>query len=103
MKLWVAKRRIQYFKTKRCRFCGSTKTLELDHINPIEKESHRIWTWSKERQKEELKKCRVLCHKCHKERHRRPLQHGTEYVYCNYACRCNKCKEAHSLHLKKYR
>jgi len=45
--------------------CGSWKKLELDHIDPKTKESHKIWSWSEERRNKELKKCQVLCYDCH--------------------------------------
>lgn len=65
---WVANRRKEYFKDKKCAKCGSTKDLQLDHINPETKITNRIWSWSKNRREEELKKCQVLCKKCHKEK-----------------------------------
>lgn len=51
-----------------CKKCGSTENLELDHINPEEKVSHSVWSWTPRRRELELKKCRVLCRKCHREK-----------------------------------
>jgi 5-methylcytosine-specific restriction endonuclease McrA len=65
---WFANRRKEYFKDKKCVICGSTKDLQLDHINPETKEHHNIWSWSEERRNEELKKCQVLCKKCHRDK-----------------------------------
>jgi 5-methylcytosine-specific restriction endonuclease McrA len=65
---WMANRRKEYFKDKKCVKCGSTEYLELDHINPETKETHAIWSWSEERRTKELKKCQVLCEKCHLEK-----------------------------------
>ena len=65
---WLHTRRDGFFFDKPCEKCGSTVCLELDHINPDEKKSHRIWSWSEERRNEELKKCQILCHWCHKEK-----------------------------------
>lgn len=48
-----------------CRKCGSSKRLEVDHIDPMTKVSHRIWTWTEERRNVELAKCQVLCRRCH--------------------------------------
>lgn len=65
---WVAKRREDYFADKNCEECGSTERLELDHKDPKQKVTHRIWSWSRERREAELKKCQILCEGCHKEK-----------------------------------
>lgn len=62
---WIAARRAAFFKGKRCCICGSRTRLELDHKDPGTKVSHSIWSWSEKRRHEELKKCQVLCHRCH--------------------------------------
>ena len=51
-----------------CVLCGSNEELQLDHIDPQTKISHRIFTWSEERRLKELAKCRVLCWRCHKKK-----------------------------------
>ena len=48
-----------------CAVCKSEKELEVDHVDPNQKVSHRIWSWTKERRGKELEKCQVLCHVCH--------------------------------------
>lgn len=63
---WIKKRREAFFEGKCCAKCGSKDRLELDHIEPSNKEHHAIWSWSKKRQKAELEKCQVLCYECHK-------------------------------------
>lgn len=80
-----------------CQFCGSWERLELDHIDPTEKAKpgdHGVWSWSAERRADELKKCRALCHECHKARHdelhKRP--HGAA-GYIDRKCRCEICVE----------
>ncbi len=67
---WVAKRRQAWFQDKKCP-CGSTERLELDHINPRDKEDHKIWSWSAERRNAELAKCQALCYYCHKKKTRK--------------------------------
>lgn len=56
----------------KCAECGSTSKLEIDHIDSSSKDEllrkQRIginWTWSWERINKELKKCQLLCNKCH--------------------------------------
>ena len=49
----------------KCSKCGSTESLEVDHKDRTQKESHRIWSWSEARRVIELLKCWVLCHECH--------------------------------------
>lgn len=63
---WKAARRAEFFKDKVCVRCGSTKNLELDHIDRSTKVSHNIWSWSKKRREAEIEKCQVLCRDCHK-------------------------------------
>jgi hypothetical protein len=101
---WTARRRAAYFEDKSCVKCGSKENLELDHINPAEKEDHRIWNWSEERRNIELAKCQVLCHDCHLEKsilYFKELytiddptlwKHGTNNTYNKHGCRCSLCR-----------
>jgi len=68
-KIWMEKRRREFFDGKLCAWCGSMECLELHHLNKVEKENHRIWSWSKHRRVVELNKCIVLCRKCHLQHH----------------------------------
>ncbi len=66
---WMKKHRQEWFDINGpCVKCGSRKRLELDHVDPKTKESHKIWSWSEERRNKELKKCQVLCYDCHKKK-----------------------------------
>jgi len=66
---WMRKRRENWLlENGPCAKCSLCINLEVDHIDPSEKEDHRIWSWSKERRDRELEKCQVLCHECHKEK-----------------------------------
>ncbi len=67
-KKWLAGRRAEWFRGKKCADCNSTRDLELDHIDPEQKKDHRIWSWSRKRQLAELQKCQVLCHDCHSDK-----------------------------------
>lgn len=79
-----------------CRVCGSWDDLEMDHIDPKDKTTHRVWSLSRERRTEELKKCQVLCAKCHQQKTTaqlsKPLTHGTTNGYKKHGCRCAACK-----------
>jgi hypothetical protein len=64
---WIARQRREWIDANGpCVLCGSHQRLEVDHIDPSVKVTHNIWSWSRERRKKELVKCRVLCYECHK-------------------------------------
>lgn len=106
---WKAKRRADFFRGKKCVVCGSTERLELDHINRENKKDHKIWTWREERRNEEIRKCQVLCKKCHIQKTNREkgehLKHGTVGMYKSrqYRCRCLPCKRANAQYEKQRR
>ena len=99
---WVAQRRAEYLADKKCVRCGSRDWLEIDHINPEQKLSSRIWSWSVERRHAELAKCQILCHKHHAEKtHAQRLEnidtsHGTDWSYRKAKCRCALCRAGHA-------
>jgi hypothetical protein len=95
---WMANRRSEYFKDKKCVECGSTEHLELDHIDPETKENHAIWSWSEERRNKELKKCQVLCKKCHREKSNKENKIRMTGIP-NMACR--KLNENQVIEIKK--
>jgi hypothetical protein len=90
---WVAKRRKEWIdKNGPCK-CGSSDRLQVDHIDPATKVSHRVWSWSDTRRNAELAKCQVLCYACHKTKtlqQRRKATHGGSQFY-NKGCRCEPC------------
>lgn len=101
---WVAARRAQWFKANgSCTKCGSWDRLEVDHINPLEKTSHKVFSWCKEKRELELSKCQVLCYFCHKQKTKVDMQvffekethhiHGTNTEY-RRGCRCEPCRKA---------
>lgn len=71
---WIAKRRADHFKGKKCRHCGkplTSKSGKLDHVTPQKnkgKYDQRIWSLGKEKRSKELKKTQTLCDKCHKKK-----------------------------------
>ncbi len=82
-----------------CVKCGSNERLEVDHIDPSTKVSHKVWSWSQEKRNIELAKCQVLCYNCHMAKSiaekSRPITHGILQGY-NRGCRCVLCKEIKS-------
>lgn len=97
---WLAERRQRFFEGKVCVQCGSADRLQLDHIDPAEKVSHKVWSWAKERRDAELAKCQVLCGACHIEKHGRLRMpgHGTDsrYRHGTMPCKCDACRAAHA-------
>ncbi|MCV7381583.1 hypothetical protein BST11_25535 [Mycobacterium alsense] len=98
---WVARRRAEYLSDRCCAECGSRAELQVDHIDPRTKASHRIWSWSEVRLRAELDKCQVLCRTCHEAKsieqqrithHRVPYRHGTPSMYNRHGCRCGLCR-----------
>ena len=67
----VARRKTEWVGGRGCAECGGVDRLELDHVNPSEKVSHRLWSWRESRREAELSKCRLLCFGCHLEKSRR--------------------------------
>ncbi len=107
-KEWVAARRAEWFKGKACVMCGASDNLELDHVDPSKKVSHRIWSWSKDRRETELEKCQPLCQTCHYQKTDRDLGrgaivHGKNDTYTFRRCRCEQCKAAHAVAARLYR
>ena len=107
----MAKRRVirkEWFdKNGPCKNCGSKIKLHAHHLNPKNKISHNVWSWSKEKRKKELLKCIVLCEKCHLWEHHRdkikPLVHGTMNAYNKKGCRCILCKKVNAERGKRNR
>lgn len=107
-RLWIIERRKKWFFKKSCKICGSTKKLDLDHINRKNKISHNVWSWNKKKQQSELKKCQVLCKSCHllktiKENKVKNVHNGISCVAYRKGCRCNKCRKAQEIYMKRWR
>lgn len=63
---WLQKRRQEWLEENGpCIDCGCWDDLEVDHIDPELKDTHRIWSWTKERRDAELAKCVPRCKPCH--------------------------------------
>lgn len=101
---WMRKRRASWFAGQSCAKCGLTDRLQLDHVNPAEKTSHRIWSWSEPKRAAELMKCQVLCYACHRIKtdatdRASKAEHGTRAKYkSDSACRCDACRAANAFY-----
>lgn len=86
-KKWIADRRRRGIELLggKCALCDSTENLEIDHTNRdkdprLRSSGGRLWSFSWDYILEELKKCRVLCEDCHKEKTRTEAAHGEQKV-----------------------
>ena len=98
----------------KCNKCGSEEWLQFDHIDPKTKlySIGEIWGTKEEIFIEELKKCQLLCQKCHIEKNKKeikdgvyrttpPAKHGGMRMYWKYKCRCDLCRKfKHQQYLK---
>jgi len=96
----------------KCCKCGSLENLQIDHIDPELKSwtIGQMWSLSQNKFDEELKKCQLLCFRCHnlktleqngKQDAKSLKFHGTLSTY-RY-CKCNLCRKAKSDWMKIYR
>jgi 5-methylcytosine-specific restriction endonuclease McrA len=87
----------------KCVQCGSTENLEFDHIDPATKSFGLADGWGRADFFEELKKCQLLCHDCHKQKsdeEQTTRQHGTYAMYRRGKCRCEMCSEAGRAYMR---
>jgi len=93
------RQKVFYLLGNKCAKCGDGFGLHVDHIDPRTKEFTiaRNWTRSWSEIEEEVKKCQLLCLKCHTEKtrqeHLERNEHGKRWMYMKYGCRCNLCVE----------
>lgn len=76
----------------KCKICGSDQNLEIDHIDRNTKEIDLGTFWGSTKPYwKELKKCQILCEKCHKKKSdSEMIVHGSITRY-RKGCRCDKC------------
>lgn len=107
-RFWIEKvRHLWFLANGPCKGCGSWDDLELDHIDPAEKTTHRVWSLRPEKRQAELTKCQALCHACHKAKtiaqFSKPLVHGTLNGYSKHRCRCDACREANTERVRRWK
>lgn len=69
----------------KCENCGTTEQLEFHHINKNDRKFSvsSMAKYSKEKIFSEVKKCKLLCHKCHWDEHRKEKRPYTRHkVLC---------------------
>lgn len=62
----------------KCSVCGTTKNLEFDHKDPDKKSWNvtKLWSVPEAEFKSEVKKCKLLCNKHHRERTSKQRENG---------------------------
>lgn len=92
----------------KCVKCGSTSNLQIDHIDPKDKELNPSSLWSSKDNQDaittELSKCQCLCKACHMQKtkddwkqgniYHVPPTHGSVYSWMKLRCKCAACTEA---------
>lgn len=88
-----------------CAKCGNTKEPELDHEDPADKVSHKIWSWTAMRIVEEAMKCQLLCKPCHEAKTFAQSGHSGHGItaYKRRGCRCEICLVAKRKEARAYR
>lgn len=99
---WMRDRRGSYFKDKCCEECGSTEKLELHHIDPSNKFTHKIWSYREDIREKEIAKCSVLCQRCHLKETIVQHSYHSKSRYSK-GCRCEICRYAKKLSNDKYK
>ena len=99
---WLQNRRAEWIEANGpCKKCGTWDNLEIDHIDPSEKEVRiaTIWSRKKEFRDAELAKCQVLCKTCHfkkTSKENKEFGHGTPIKYAT--CDCVVCNQMKNIH-----
>jgi len=92
----------------KCVICGSTDSLQFDHIDPTTKliDISKLLNYSQSIVIAELTKCQLLCKTHHLEKsmnnkelgggHNRidiaEANHGTSIMYHKFKCKCDECR-----------
>lgn len=92
----------------KCNQCGSTSKLEFDHIDRHSKKDTitNLLTYKIEVIYEEIKKCQLLCEKCHEDKTRNELgraKHGSVSMYRYHKCRCLECRTIWNAKTNEYK
>lgn len=86
-----------------CAKCGATESLEFDHVDSSTKSFHlnrRLASLKSPGVIAELKKCQLLCEKCHQEKtlaERAKALHGSMQSWMHHKCKCSICLTARGV------
>lgn len=90
----------------KCVVCGTTESLEIDHIRKELKTMsvNRLTCVGRERFLKELKNCQLLCKQHHLDKTRREMEvsHGGG-ASGKKNCKCDRCKAKKRLYMREYR
>lgn len=92
----------------KCTDCGSTENIEIDHVNPEDKEFSLSKRWGQawEKIRAELAKCQLLCVTCHAHKTKTYIvnkrHHGTTTMY-RHGCRCSACSACAVRYNREYK
>ncbi len=91
----------------KCVLCGSTKNLEIDHVDRSTKRWNitAIWLRKESDRVSELAKCQLLCEVCHVAKsasEKMAAGHGRA-MYKRLGCRCDVCKADRSAYASEWR
>lgn len=77
---WMQERRRAWLKENGpCIDCHGWEELQVDHRDPSQKVSHRVWSWREDRRLKELAKCCARCLKCHKKKSAKERAKGEQH------------------------
>lgn len=80
-----------------CAVCGSTESLEIDHVSRVSKSFNISSRLTLESILEELDKCQLLCgehHRAKTSQEQSGFRHGTMYGWMKKKCKCSLCQSA---------
>ena len=93
----------------KCVRCGTTESLEFDHIDRHTKsfDVGKLLNYSKAKRDSELLKCQLLCTQCHilkgdEYRDQKQVGHG-EGLSGKRNCPCKECKARKAEYMKNYK
>ena len=101
-------RKEKFFRDKKCWGCGTSKKLQLHHVNPDTKTGvgSDIWGFSEARREVELAKCLEVCVICHiklfHHEYTSGPKHGTISMYMKRDCRCKECVSANRKYQREW-
>lgn len=91
---------------RECVECGSDEHIEMDHVDPAEKEYSILSRWNRPTAEllPELAKCQPLCRDCHKRKSDSELAAGHGGGRSGKRnCKCAPCKERKNEYMREWK